>query len=512
MTYGSATDTPNHTFVGNVITTSNVVSGNVVVTQNISTGNVSSANLVATQNTTTGNISVTQNASFGNASVTQNVSAGNGTFSGAVTIAGNLIVNGTTITLNASSVQTNDQYIMLASNNNLGDTIDYGFAALSKNTTQGNVYSGLVKHIADETWHLFDGYALMNAYPATINTAQTNVATLNANIIAAQINVVTLNASTQILQFANSGVYVAGTLVANNPNINFVAANTSNLSITGTSNTSPGNVTITIDTRNPPGGTGGGSVNAYANSGLVAASLDNIVWLNSASILYVVTQNASETKAVNVQPSVNSTLNLVSLNVSANISNVGNLLITQNTFTGNISVATLANVVTLNVSANIANVGNLLVTQNTFTGNLSVTQNSTFGNVVFSNANTAGSLNVTGNLVVNTLSIVVGTTTLATVTQTALDNFVPALTATGGGLASVEYTVQANCANSFHLTKIMILTDGTNVFMDEYGTLFNNGPVGTLTAGITAGNGQLLWTSNNATSTIIKTARYGILA
>lgn len=60
-----------------------------------------------------------------------------------------------------------------------------------------------------------------------------------------------------ITQFANNGVYVAGTLVANNPNINFVAANTSNLSITGTSNTSPGNVTVTIDTRNPPGSGGG---------------------------------------------------------------------------------------------------------------------------------------------------------------------------------------------------------------------------------------------------------------
>ena len=546
--YGNSPDLPNHTFLGNVITTSNVVPGNLVATQNISGGNLSvtqnasfgnianAANILVTQNITAGNISITQNAAAGNLTLTQNLSVGNITTTKDVTIAGNLIVNGTTVTINATSVQTNDQYIMLASNN-YADTLDVGFASLAKNTTQGNVYSGLIKHAADETWHLFEGYALMNAYPSTINTAQTNVATLNANIIAAQMTLGGVNVASWITQQGNLQAFVNGTVVGNsvNSNINFVAGNTSNLLITGTLNASPGNVTITFDTRNPPGtGGGGGSVNAYANVGLVASAIDNIAWLNTMSILYTVTQNASETKAVNVQPTVNATLNLTSLNLTSNLANAGNILITQNTYTGNLSitqnastgnltVATLANTVTLNVSANIANAGNVLVSQNTITGNLTavqniaggniaITQNATFGNVTsVANIVSTGNVSTTGNVTINTLAISVNTVTLATVSQTGLDNFF----FTGnvsGGFASVEYTVQANCANSFHLTKIMVLTDGTNVWLDEYGTLFNNGPVGTFTAAISGANCQLLFTANNATSTVVRTARYGISA
>lgn len=92
-----------------------------------------------------------------------------------------------------------------------------------------------------------------------LSTANVLVIDPNQNLSNIQTaNIVTLNVTNPIAQFANNGVYVNGILVANNPNINFVAANTSNLSITSTSNTNPGNVTITLDTRNPPGTGGGG--------------------------------------------------------------------------------------------------------------------------------------------------------------------------------------------------------------------------------------------------------------
>src|ERR1039457_5054408 len=65
------------------------------------------------------------------------------------------------------------------------------------------------------------------------------------------------------------------------------------------------------------------------------------------------------------------------LSVTSNIANTGNLAVSQNTVTGNLSVVTLANITMLNVSTNIANVGNILVTQNIYTGNLQ-----TLGNVL----------------------------------------------------------------------------------------------------------------------------------
>ncbi len=76
-------------------------------------------------------------------------------------------------------------------------------------------------------------------------------------------------------------------------------------------------------------------------------------------------------------------MNLISLNVTSNISNTGNLLVTQNTTTGNLSVTTLANIGTCNatnegVYANgtvvIAGVANLNF-NNTATINVAVTAN-----------------------------------------------------------------------------------------------------------------------------------------
>jgi len=66
----------------------------------------------------------------------------------------------------------------------------------------------------------------------------------------------------------------------------------------------------------------------------------------------------------------------------------------SNTTVINTAQANLANIVTLNVSANISNTGNLLVTQNTFTGNLTVTQNIATGNILVSTRANVPTLNV----------------------------------------------------------------------------------------------------------------------
>jgi hypothetical protein len=86
-----------------------------------------------------------------------------------------------------------------------------------------------------------------------------------------------------------------------------------------------------------------------------------------------------------------------------------------------------------------------------------------------------------------------------------LDNF-----AATGAFSTVEYLVVANCQSTFHVTKLLVVTDGTNVYLDEYSTIQTGGPVGTFTAAIATGNVQLLMTANNATSTVVRTTRYTV--
>jgi hypothetical protein len=122
--------------------------------------------------------------------------------------------------------------------------------------------------------------------------------------------------------------------------------------------------------------------------------------------------------------------NIVSiLNVSGNIANTGNLAVTQNTVTGNLSVTTLANLTTVNVSSNIANTGNLAVTQNTVTGNLSVT---TLANLAA--VNVSGTLTAPASVPTNTETRV---SSLLTANMTA--NVQTTLTMTSTNVLSVTF-------------------------------------------------------------------------
>src|SRR5579872_4379393 len=99
-----------------------------------------------------------------------------------------------------------------------------------------------------------------------------------------------------------------------------VSANASNLLIqqNGTS--------INIDTRLPPGAGGSGSYQVdILEAGSVVVSNANLNLLNTTSINLLVVANG--TTQGNITATINASLNLTSLNVSANISNTGNLLV-----------------------------------------------------------------------------------------------------------------------------------------------------------------------------------------
>ena len=119
---------------------------------------------------------------------------GGQTIAGDFSVSGNLVVSGNTITLDTETLQVNDSIILLAANNNTGDSIDIGFAA--HYGVGGNNHTGLVRHAADGKWYLFENYTEHFIYDFnTINIADPSfvIANLVANITGGTVSGLTAN-------------------------------------------------------------------------------------------------------------------------------------------------------------------------------------------------------------------------------------------------------------------------------------------------------------------------------
>lgn len=75
---------------------------------------------------------------------------------GSVTVTGNLVVKGTTTTVESIVNQTNDSLIKLANNNITSDVLDTGFYA-EYNPGSGVEYTGLIRKASDKQYYLLDG-------------------------------------------------------------------------------------------------------------------------------------------------------------------------------------------------------------------------------------------------------------------------------------------------------------------------------------------------------------------
>jgi hypothetical protein len=69
---------------------------------------------------------------------------------------------------------------------------------------------------------------------------------------------------------------------------------------------------------------------------------------------------------------------------------------------------------------------------------------------------------------------------------------------------SVEYTIQATQGLKYHLTKLLVVHDGTDAFFTEYGTVFTIDSLGTFDFDISSGNLRLLVTPSAVTTTDYK--------
>ena len=78
---------------------------------------------------------------------------------------------------------------------------------------------------------------------------------------------------------------------------------------------------------------------------------------------------------------------------------------------------------------------------------------------------------------------------------------------------SFDYTVQMSDITtvpaSYHLTKLLIVQDDAGVYLTEYGTIYNNMNLGTITAGLAAGN-FFLQVAPNTANVVVKYTRTAI--
>lgn len=107
--------------------------------------------------------------------------SGGQTITGDLAVSGNLVISGNTITLDTETLQVNDSIILLAANNNTGDSIDIGIAG--HYGVGGNNHTGFVRHAADGRWYLFENYEEHFIHDFnTINIAHPTFVT--ANLVA----------------------------------------------------------------------------------------------------------------------------------------------------------------------------------------------------------------------------------------------------------------------------------------------------------------------------------------
>ena len=128
------------------------------------TGLISGGDLAITGSSTT--IGTVTSGVWNAGAVTSSglISGVNGDFSGDLTVDGDLLVSGDSVTVNTANITVEDPLIKLASGNDSADTVDIGFYGLCDPTGSQDTYTGLARDASDAKYHLFD---LLQAEPTT---------------------------------------------------------------------------------------------------------------------------------------------------------------------------------------------------------------------------------------------------------------------------------------------------------------------------------------------------------
>ncbi len=115
----------------------------------------------------------------------------------------------------------------------------------------------------------------------------------------------------------------------------------------------------------------------------------------------------------------------------------------------------------------------------------------------------AGSVTSSGAITSNNHTLTNGNITSATLTTSTTTANQVIMTLSSSTYRTVEYLIQATSGTSYHTTKVHLIHNGTDVWIEEYGTIFTGTSLATFSADISGGNIRLLLaTVANAVTTI----------
>ena len=443
------------------------------------------------------------NAAYGEANLKLNLTGG--TISGDVTVQGNLYLTGNATYINVATLKVNDSIIQL-STNSTSDAVDIGFIGhYSEDGGTTNLHAGFIRHASDNVFYIFDGYGT-EPVNNVIDVATANLAWLRANV----------NAASLLLQ---------GNTVATQANLTLAhdQANTAR----GTANDAYGQANAARDQANTARDTANGAYaqangaygqanGAYAQAngaysqanGAFGQANGAYAQANGAYTQANVSANTVRVYANSAGELSNKFLNFIntaSIQVSVTDNSDGNAnisFVTTGAAVADAYAQANAGYAQANAAYSQANAAyadantRVLKSGDTMTGGLTIT--TTGEGLKVANAN------VTNYLSVGTLNVTTNTVTTSTTGQVVLDTF--ALTAH----ASAKYFVQANSGTDYTVTEMIVLHDGTNVYLTEYGTIQSGPSLGIFSADIDSGSARLLFTANNNVNTI-RSVRYGVL-
>lgn len=186
LTEQQLSSSPNNNNSANVATSAAVYSANTWLQANdaltLATSKSYTDANVSTLNTTISNLNTYAQAAYNKAN-TGGVFTNSSTFQNDLTVTGNLIVNGTTTSINTSVIQSYDSLIKLA-NGNVADGLDIGFYGQYVNV--GTKYAGMIRQAAGN-FYLLQG---LTTDPTANNVSFTsaNRATLNSNLTGGTVS------------------------------------------------------------------------------------------------------------------------------------------------------------------------------------------------------------------------------------------------------------------------------------------------------------------------------------
>ena len=211
-----------------------------------------------------------------------------GTISGAVTISGNLIVQGTTFSSNSTTFEVNDPLILLGVGNYYSDTRDIGFAAHYNDGT--NAHSGLIRDYATKEYYFFKGYT--PEIDANNNVDITHASFEKANVQADKVTSQFLVANSATLGGINVITYSTAAFdkansAASNTVITQGVDSTQNTNITTATNLAQGAFTSANTRANSFSGTtgsatpSGGSITFTSTNGITISGTSSTLTINS---------------------------------------------------------------------------------------------------------------------------------------------------------------------------------------------------------------------------------------